>query len=374
VRRKSSRKKASGIPFWRQPVVWGLLLAAVAFVVMVKYGRLPAPVVTTPDTLPSEELRLDDLREDLYTLFADIGVQPEEISQQRSEGMIDLVVDDSFPAPEALQDFRRQIDTYPAGLRFERFSPNRELRVFAGPELVVRIRFAEILSSGPVVTIIMDDIGRSLSKVSQLLEMEQPVTLAILPSTTFAAESASRAHEAGREVMVHIPMEPQGYPATEPGSDALLLEHSGEEVVRRLEDMFRRVPYAVGGNNHMGSRYTEYAEGMAVVGEYMKGKGLFFVDSRTTGNTIAAETMQDIRVPVISRNVFLDNHQDVEKIRQEIRRLGAMAKRNGAAVGICHPYTETLEALRLELPQQKKDGVRFVTVAEMIALNQSRGN
>lgn len=214
--------------------------------------------------------------------------------------------------------------------------------------------------------IIMDDLGRDLATARALLAIDLPVTFAILPGEAQAAEVAALAHRGGREVMIHIPMEPQSYPATNPGSDALLLGQSPEEIRRRFQGFVERVPFATGGNNHMGSRFTEYREGMEVVLAAMKEAGLFFVDSRTTGYSVALDEARRTGVPAAGRDLFLDNEQDVVRISRQIRQLAVLAGRRGQAVGICHPYPQTLEALRREAPYLKEQGIEIVPVSHLL--------
>jgi hypothetical protein len=214
--------------------------------------------------------------------------------------------------------------------------------------------------------IIMDDLGRDLETARDLLAIDLQVTFAILPGEPYAAKVATLAHREGREVMIHIPMEPQSYPATDPGGDALLIGQSPEEIRRRFQGFIERVPYAVGGNNHMGSRFTEYREGMEVVLAAMKETGLFFVDSRTTGHSLAFAEARRAGVPAAARDLFLDNEQDVEQISREIRKLAVLAGRQGQAVGICHPHAQTLEALRREAPYLKQQGIEIVPVSKLL--------
>ncbi|HEY7745053.1 MAG TPA: divergent polysaccharide deacetylase family protein, partial [Desulfuromonadales bacterium] len=214
--------------------------------------------------------------------------------------------------------------------------------------------------------IIMDDLGRDLETARALLAIDLSVTFAILPGEANAAKVATLAHDGGREVMIHIPMEPQSYPATNPGDDALLLGQSPEEIRRRFQGYVERVPYAVGGNNHMGSRFTEYRDGMEVVLAAMKDTGLFFVDSRTTGQSVAFAEARQAGVPAAARDLFLDNEQDVEQISREIRKLAVLAGRKGRAVGICHPYPQTLEALRREASYLKQQGIEIVPVSQLL--------
>ena len=116
-------------------------------------------------------------------------------------------------------------------------------------------------------------------------------------------EVITMARRAGREIMIHIPMEPQSYPATNPGADALLVGQSPEEIRRRFQGFRTQLPDAVGGNNHMGSRFTESREGMAVVLAEMKEAGLFFVDSRTTGHSVAFAEARQAGVPAAARDL-----------------------------------------------------------------------
>jgi len=219
---------------------------------------------------------------------------------------------------------------------------------------------------GGRVAIIIDDLGRGLKPAKQLLAIRQPVTFSILAIEQHATEVARMAHAAGREVMLHVPMEPQGFPVVDPGDDALLINQSDEALRSQLQALLDRVPHAAGINNHMGSRFTEDERAMAVIMAELREHGLFFVDSLTSGHSVGTATARQAGVPILRRDVFLDNVAEVEPIVREIRRLADKARRNGGAVGICHPYPETIRALQQELPKLAAQGVEFVTVAELL--------
>lgn len=215
-------------------------------------------------------------------------------------------------------------------------------------------------SEGPMVAIIVDDLGANLGFMRALLALDLNVTAAILPNLPHAREAAQLAQAANREVILHIPMEPKAYPADDPGAEPLLIELSAGEVRHRLEQYFKVVPFAVGANNHMGSRFTEDQAGMAVVLETLKTRGMYFVDSRTSNETVAYRAAQRLGVKTAARDLFLDNVQTVAAISAELRRLAEMAKIHGRALGICHPHPETLAALKQEAPYLAKLGVRLV--------------
>jgi len=216
------------------------------------------------------------------------------------------------------------------------------------------------------VAIIVDDLGRGTRSARQLLTIKQSLTFAILPIEAQAAEVARMAHAAGHEVMLHVPMEPQGFPVVDPGDDALLVNLPPAELHARLHALLSGVPHVAGINNHMGSRFTEDERSMAVVMAVLRERGLYFVDSLTSGHSVGTAAARQAGVPSLRRDVFLDNVAEVAAIAREIRRLAAKAARNGSAVGICHPYPETIAALRQELPVLARQGVKFVPVSALL--------
>ncbi len=192
------------------------------------------------------------------------------------------------------------------------------------------------------------------------------MTFSILPGETHAGKVADLAYQSGREVMLHVPMEPQGYPAVNPGDDALFVSYSEREIRDRFNAHLAAVPHATGTNNHMGSRFTEDAKALVPVMQSLREKGLFFIDSRTTGHSQVTDVANEYGVPTLSRDVFLDNVADVDAIVVQLGKLEARARRQGMAIGICHPYPETIEALRRTLPQQAERGISFVPVSKLL--------
>ncbi|MDO3376942.1 divergent polysaccharide deacetylase family protein [Geoalkalibacter halelectricus] len=216
------------------------------------------------------------------------------------------------------------------------------------------------------VAIIVDDLGQDLWSARALLALDLDLTFAVLPDLPYSTRVAQLAYQGGREVIVHVPMEPLDFPAKNPGVDALLTGLSDEEILRRLQGHLAQIPHAVGANNHMGSRFTQNSAGMRVVMAEMARREMFFVDSLTTNGSVVRHAATEFAVPFARRDIFLDNVQDVDKIRQELRRLIQFAQRNGSAIAICHPYRETLEALRLEEQSFARAGVRVVPVSQLL--------
>jgi hypothetical protein len=204
--------------------------------------------------------------------------------------------------------------------------------------------------SGPegLVAIVIDDLGLSLAAARCFLALEAPLTLSILPFQPETRAVAEEAHRAGRPILLHLPMEPAGYPVVDPGPGALLRAMDRAEVERRVEEAVRDVPFIIGVNNHMGSRYTEDAERMAWVLAGIKKRGLLFLDSRTSAQSKAFQTARELGIQAAERTVFLDNIQEAEAIRVQIRRLVALARQRGRVVAIGHPYPITCQVLKDE--------------------------
>ncbi|APG28992.1 hypothetical protein A7E78_02725 [Syntrophotalea acetylenivorans] len=233
-------------------------------------------------------------------------------------------------------------------------------------------KIAESVPVRPRMAIIMDDLGHETHSAKTLIDIQLPVTFAILPYTAQAGTVARLAHQNGYEVMLHIPMEPQNYPAIDPGPGALIMSMDPFAVQNQLRQWLDELPYVVGGNNHMGSRLTEDPESMGAVLEVLRERRMFFIDSRTSASSVAIIEARRKGVPAISRDVFLDNVREVPAIAREIRKLAGMARRRGSAVGICHPYPETLAALRQEAEVLREQGIDVVPVSQLLVKAKGR--
>lgn len=217
-----------------------------------------------------------------------------------------------------------------------------------------------------LLSVIIDDLGQNPARDSRTLALPGPVTLAIMPDTPHASDFARQAHKAGRTVILHMPMDP----AT--GPYAWHPETPLPELEKRLVAALAKVPYAAGVNNHMGSRMTAQPEAMAwLMGELLR-RDLFFVDSRTSAATVAAAKAQALGLASVSRDVFLDDVRTTEAIAGQLRLAVELARKQGTAVVIGHPYPQTLEVLERELPRLKAQGVELIEIRQIIAERSNR--
>lgn len=230
--------------------------------------------------------------------------------------------------------------------------------------------FADDDAALPVITVIIDDMGNHGGWGDAALHIPGPVTYAFLPHTPHARRLALAAHAAGKEVMLHLPM--QSHDGNLLGPGALTLHMTEQAFQRTLDENLAAVPHVRGVNNHMGSLLTRHPGAMAWLMQGIHRHGeLFFVDSRTTLATVGEQIATEYDVPNARRDVFLDNDRDPAAIERQFRRLVKQAQRRGYAIGIGHPYPETSQVLTEQLASIETLGVRLVPASEMIRQQRS---
>jgi polysaccharide deacetylase 2 family uncharacterized protein YibQ len=215
------------------------------------------------------------------------------------------------------------------------------------------------------VALIIDDLGYDPGLAKGFMDLKIPVSLSVLPDAPFTRRIATEADKRGCELMVHLPMEPKRYPAVNPGPGTLFVTMDSEQILHQLADDLAQVPGAKGINNHMGSLFTEDRQKMAVVLRALKRRHLFFVDSRTTPDSVGYDLAKKMGIPTAKRTVFLDNDLHPAAIESQVRRLLNMARHKGWAIGIGHPHKETLRLLRRLAPGQQ-NGIEIVPITELL--------
>jgi polysaccharide deacetylase 2 family uncharacterized protein YibQ len=218
----------------------------------------------------------------------------------------------------------------------------------------------------PKISLIIDDLGYERDLAISFLRLDLPLSFSVLPLAPYTKTIVSEANKRGRELILHLPMEPRNYPSLNPGSGALFTDMDETQIRRTLGDHIDQIAGIRGVNNHMGSYFTERPDAMAIVLSELKRRKLFYVDSRTTSQTVAFELCRKMGVPVAKRSVFLDNDLSPNGIRVQMERLLGIARHSGAAVGIGHPHKETLQFLRHYLPKLKTR-FKLVPVSKLVS-------
>jgi polysaccharide deacetylase 2 family uncharacterized protein YibQ len=220
------------------------------------------------------------------------------------------------------------------------------------------------LNSRPLVAIVIDDVGLDRPRSKRAWELPGPLTLSFLPyaKDLLAQVQAARAH--GDEIMLHLPMEPTG--RADPGPNALLVSLSDAELRQRTQAALDSFDGYVGVNNHMGSRFTTFRPGMETVLRQFKARGLMFLDSRTTAQSVGDQLAQELGVPSIVRHVFLDDDESLEAVKRRLAETEAVARRQGFVVAIGHPHENTLQALGDWLPGLQAKGLVLAPVTAVL--------
>jgi len=251
-----------------------------------------------------------------------------------------------------------------------------------------RVRRALVLAAwmltgaaeGAELAVVVDDLGYSLERAERVLALPGPVTVALLPFAPATPAIAGRARQSGHEIILHQPMEALPSSRVTPLPGMLTADMSAERFEKLMGAALDAVPGIVGVNNHTGSRLTQDPAAMRRLMGLLGGRGLLFLDSRTTAATVAYAMAREARIPAVQRDVFLDHEPHPPAIAAEFRRALTIARRQGHAVVIAHPYAASLAFLEQALAALPPD-VTMVSLSRLadrgpatLARHQSPGS
>jgi polysaccharide deacetylase 2 family uncharacterized protein YibQ len=218
--------------------------------------------------------------------------------------------------------------------------------------------------AGAYVAIVIDDLGMDRARTARLAALPGPLTLAFLAYAPDIDGQSRDARARGHEILLHMPMEPEG--RDDPGPGALRVSLSDDDIRARTAAALDRLPLAMGLNNHMGSRFTRDPRALRPALEELAGRGLLFLDSRTSGASVGFDLARRLGVAAAGRDVFLDNEIDARAIRTQLAELERAATRRGSAVAIGHPHEATIEALAQFIPEMIGRGMQLVGVSAIV--------
>ncbi|MDO6681892.1 divergent polysaccharide deacetylase family protein [Oceanobacter sp. 5_MG-2023] len=213
--------------------------------------------------------------------------------------------------------------------------------------------------------LVIDDIGNNRLLGEQLLALPAPVNMAFLPHTPFAASLAAKAAAQGHTVMLHAPMATESGVKLGPGGLYPTMDKA--TLSATLNADLDAIPAVSGLNNHMGSLLTQDCERMSWVMDIARQRQLFFIDSRTTAATCARQAALQAGVPVLARDVFLDNDRSAAALAQQFDKAITLANQHGQAVLIGHPYPETIQFLQQRLRPTESRGWHLAALHDKLA-------
>ncbi|MGA8796723.1 MAG: divergent polysaccharide deacetylase family protein [Candidatus Cybelea sp.] len=220
---------------------------------------------------------------------------------------------------------------------------------------------------GPQLALIVDDCGQWLATERGFVALEIPLTLSVLPDVPYTSVIATEASDAGKGVMLHLPMETLS--GLNPGPGKVTTEMSDAQIVAQVQSDLAEVPLARGVNNHEGSKASADPRVMRAVIGVLAQHGLFFIDSRTNVASVGEATARAMGVPTAARDVFLDNRADEAYSEAQLSQAAEIAQRTGSAIAIGHPRPTTLAAVRAMIPRLQALGVQFVLVQDLVSKN-----
>jgi polysaccharide deacetylase 2 family uncharacterized protein YibQ len=336
----------------------------------------------SPEDFPQKVFLVDQI---VQSQLYEIGIQKKNIllhqSSQKKEGglawkqsssKVQVLPPFSFSLIEG--NFRRSLSNLgkTVSIQSSQKSDSLRLEVKVLGRITHQLTFVSSLPSTlktglrPKIAIVIDDLGGE-DKISQeLLRLDLPITFSILPFTPYSKTLAGEAHRKGKEVILHLPMEPHGYPEVRPGEGVLLQEMDEARLLQQLSKDIEAIPYIKGVSNHMGSRLMEDPEKLKIIFFELKRRGFFFLDSRTTPQTIGLQVAQSVGLKAMERSLFIDHSSDKEKIKQKLEQLIQVSLSTGKAVGIGHPHPLTIKSLKEMIPKMKEKGIEIVPLSEVI--------
>lgn len=241
------------------------------------------------------------------------------------------------------------------------------------PEEEMQTTEKAVASNGQkYIAVVIDDMGVSPQLTKQIIDLKKPLTASFLPYAPANMKQVELAKKSGFEVMLHIPMMPHQRMALAPVT--LAPEMNKEELQKHMRDFLAYYEGAEmhGTNNHMGSEFTENSQSMAYVMEILKENGMFFLDSKTTGKSAGKQTAQQLGVPYIARDVFLDNENDYDYIMAQLHQAEKIATKYGYAVAIGHPHSQTVRALGDWLKDVENRGFVLVHISDLLNLQPNK--
>ncbi|MCX7027588.1 MAG: divergent polysaccharide deacetylase family protein [Spirochaetes bacterium] len=332
IKKFKNKKKRAGWP-WAVAAVLALIAALAA--IAIDSERRASPPASPADQVPST------------TTEWPYG-QPEYVVEI-PKGYEDLLP--AKPGPAADGDQKdRQVET-PA--------PARPSKTFIATAVKTEGKFS------PTLIIVIDDVGYNLGQLKPFLDLPFPLTVAVLPGIDHSAESARLAADAGKEVILHQPMEALG--GQNPGPGTITLGMDGKEAATVLASNLDSLPQAKGVNNHMGSAVTREKSLMSAILDLVKERGIYYLDSLTAPGTATAGLCAELSIPFWERDVFLDNSGDRQSILHSLDEGKKLASSRGASVLIGHVWSSELAQTLMDIyPRLIEEGYSLSTISKFM--------
>ncbi|MCR8642455.1 divergent polysaccharide deacetylase family protein [Paenibacillus sp. N1-5-1-14] len=217
--------------------------------------------------------------------------------------------------------------------------------------------------------IIIDDFGNNMKGTPEIIGLPYNITIAVMPFLPTTKQDAEAAYAAGKEVIVHMPMEAKSGKSSWLGPGAITVNLSDDEVRKRINLAIDEVPHAVGINNHMGSKITGDARIMRIILEECKKRNLFFIDSHTNYRSIVCQTAKEVGVRCLENQVFLDDVHTTGHVLKQMNEIAKRLETSSTCIAIGHVGVGgniTANVLKTKLPELAQQH-HFAKISELLA-------
>jgi polysaccharide deacetylase 2 family uncharacterized protein YibQ len=318
----------------------------------------------------------------------DVNIISQYRQERRDNGSvwIETVREIEIPAECDIENLRkkiefrtRQIGARIYSARLDRLQEGEILSYELGKDgkILQRLKLKTVFLEKKIkIAVVIDDLGYENKKINKYFQLNIPVTFTILPDQRYSLRIAQMIKKTGHKYLLHLPMEPGGYPRVNPGEGAILTTMSDFEIEEKFYNALNSISedatlVPVGVSNHMGSKFTSDLTKMKTLLQLIKNNNLFFFDSYTTAKSVGKEASGIVDLPYLKNNVFLDNVDTPEEIEKQFMRLLKIGKNRGYAVGLGHINRKyTLEILENMLKVFQDDGCEFVYLDTLIGQDE----
>lgn len=317
-----------------------------------------------------EPARKEAIRFSMYRVLFDLGIRTDWLSGSEYHKIVRIPAD--LSSDRAYADLVSTFRDLGATLLKAEVSAKGDKKTIVvgyGGERLFEMTLVEdqkLVRVGGKIAVVIDDFGYSFKpRIHEFLDLNPTISISILPGLDYSEEIALAAAERGLDILLHMPMEPEGDEF--PRYDYMLRTRLKDKEIRsRLRKAIKSVPLAKGMNNHMGSLATIDTRLMEIVMQELKRSNYFFLDSMTNANSVGYTIAKRVSLPCEKNDLFLDAIAEEPFIRSQVNRLAELAVKHGSAIGIGHPEQLTLEVLKSEMPKLEKKGFKFVSIAELV--------
>lgn len=218
----------------------------------------------------------------------------------------------------------------------------------------------------PKIVLVIDDIGYNKALGKRAAELPGAITYAVIPHTPMAKKLAFYAlnQNPDKEIIVHMPM--QSTLDKSLGKGALTEDLEKAQFLARLRHALSEVPFARGLSNHMGSHLTRLPDRMQWLMSELQRHQYFYLDSRTSSSNSPKSAAEIRGVPYLKRDIFLDHDPSPAAIASAFNGAIKLARQQGYAVVLAHPYPSTLDYLEVAIPNLANENISLATASEFL--------